>query len=166
MTLNMAGAVAAVVAVSVFIIGTVLSVKYTYLSRKVQFRERARAQGCATRGVCEKRRQSYSISESPSGTETYYHTVTIKYKYTVDGVDYYKKVKYRHDSFDKDDHFDDPMNINIFYDAGNPKKAYAESEVSDDAAKHSGMLLTLFLTAALGLGTFFGLIYLFQIPTK
>lgn len=161
MTLNIAGAIGAVVGILVFITGAVCSTKLTHLSRRIKFRESAKAQGHIARGVCHKRRQSYSVSESPSGTETYRYVVTIKYKYTVDGMEYFKKVKYRHESFQENDHFDDPLNINIFYDGNDPKRAYAESELSEEAVKHTGFILTLILTAALGLGTFFGLAALF-----
>lgn len=161
MTVNMAGAIAAVVAVLVFTAGMILTLKYTHLSRKVKFREKAMQQGCVAFGVCHKKRTKRRVSENSSGTEEYRYTIIIKYKYTVEGVDYFRKVKYHHDSYYRNDSFSDPMNVHILYDRNNPKKAYAESEVSDDQVRTEGTLLTVILTLLLGLGTFFGLVALF-----
>ena len=160
MTQEMAIGIALGVAAAVYVISLICAPKLIHLSWRVKFREKAKANGCVTTGYFEKRRKSYTIEER-NGVEDYHYTVTIKYKYTVGGKDYYTKVKYTHEDQNKDPYLDDPMQVTVYYDKTNPKKGYAESKLSDSAARSEGVIWCLLATLAMGFATYFLLYALF-----
>lgn len=160
MTQEQAIAIAMGVAAVVFIIAIIVNVKLTHLSWRIRFREKAKAHGCVTTGYFDKRRQRYSVEEI-NGNDYYHYTVTIRYKYTVDGAEYYTKVKYSHPNENKDAYLDDPMQVTVYYDKQNPKKAYAASKVSDSAARQDGVALIWAVTLAAGVAAYFLLHALF-----
>lgn len=149
MTEELVGGITMGVAAVVYIIAIICNVKLTHLSWRVKFREKAKARGCVTTGYFHKRRKSYRIEER-NGSDYYHYSVTIKYKYIVDGTEYYTKVKYQHQNESKNAHLDDPMKVTVYYDETNPKRAYAESRVSDEAARTEGIIWIWVVTIAIG----------------
>lgn len=160
MTQETAAGIAMGVSAVTFIISIIFNVKLTHLSWRVRFREKAKAKGCVTTGYFAKRRRRYRVEEK-NGDDFYHYVVTIKYKFTVNGADYYTKVKYHHQDQDRDPHLDDPMQVTVYYDEANPKKAYAESKLTDDAARDEGVILIWVVTLAMGIAAYFLLNALF-----
>lgn len=161
MTQEQAIGIAMVVAAVAFILSLIFGTKLMQFSWRVRFREKAKAKGCVTTGYFEKRRRTYQIEER-NGVESYNYTVTIKYKYTVDGVEYYTKAKYYHENQNKDPYLDDPMQVTVYYDEMNPKKAYPESKLSDKEVRADAVIQTWVITLVTGIITYFLLSALFM----
>lgn len=70
-------------------------------------------------------------------------------------------MKYTHQNQNEDAYLDDPIQVTVYYDKTNPKKGYAESKLSDDAARQEGVILGWIMTLAMGIATFFLLNALF-----
>ena len=165
MTQEQAIGIALCVAAAVYVIGCVSYMKLKHLSWQVQFREKAEAKGCVTTGDCVKFHRRLNLLKRTwenGNVEHHYFILTVKYKYTVDGVDYHTKVKYpyeatgySHTTFKElRDAFAVPRQVTIYYNEANPKKAYSESELSEQEVGTKYMLLVLGLTLVMGVATY------------
>lgn len=172
MTQEQAIGIALIVAAAVYVIGCVSYLKLKHLTWRVRFREKAEAKGCVTTGVCVKYRRRLNLlnrSWENGNVEHHYFILTVKYKYTVDGVDYHTKVKYPYEATgysqtsykEMRESFAVPRQVPIYYDETNPKKAYSKSELSDEEVGTKYMLLVLGLTLVMGVATYLLLYALF-----
>ena len=160
MTQETAIGIAMGVAAVVFIIAIICNVKLTHLSWRVRFREKAKSRDCVTTGYYHKHRRTYRIEES-NGNDFFHYKVTVKYKFTVNGKEYYTKVKHRYENENKNPHFDFPRQVTVYYDEARPKRAYAESRLTDDAAREEGVILIWLVSLGMGVAAYFLLYALF-----
>ena len=172
MTQEQAIGIALGIAAAVYIIGSVCYMKLKHLSWRVRFREEAKAKGCVTTGDCVKCHRRLNLLRRTwknGNVEHHYFILTAKYKYTVDGVDYYTKVKYPYETTGYSsttfknlrDSFNVSRQVTIYYDEANPKKAYPEFKLSDQETGTTYMLLVLGLTLVIGIVTYLLLYVLF-----
>lgn len=70
-------------------------------------------------------------------------SLLVKYKYTVNGMDYYKTMIFQSQGRIGTDF---PKRVEVYYDAGNPKKAVCPEEAHPSTQIQSGCLTTIAIT--------------------
>lgn len=108
-------------------------------TKKQKLVDKAKAAGTVTVGHCVDSRLNFG-DRGNSDADLANDSVVVKYIYTVNGRDYYKTMQYRNNGSLRKDH---PINVYIYYDAGNPKKAVCQEEVTAMANVRSGCLTTI-----------------------
>ena len=111
-------------------------------SRKRIFMEKAQKSGHCVIGTYESSKLYPGIrdSENPQLRED---TLEVKYKYTVDGSDYYKRMKFQSRGRIGTDF---PDEVKVYYHQANPQKAVCPEEVPPSQQIQTGCLTTIALT--------------------
>ena len=88
--------------------------------------QEATKQGCVVPGVAIKTSTRHGDRDADSSYYRY-DLVTVKYEYEVEGKKYYKKMRFQSPGAFTTSY---PQNVQIYYDATNPKKAACKEEAS------------------------------------
>lgn len=106
------------------------------------FIEKAASGGYCTVGVYVSSKVIRGIRESSNSVERS-DTVKVKYRYVVNGITYYKQL-----TFLKEGRIsvDSPLEIKVYYDPENPKKAVCPQEATRGMQVRSGCMTTMVIT--------------------
>lgn len=119
-------------------------------SKKQVFIDKAKKAGHYTTGKLEKTKVYPGILDS-SNPRLRHDTVEATYRYTVNGVDYYKKIM-----FQNQDHVgtDYPMSVTVYYDPTRPKNSICLEEAHSSSEIQPGCLKTIAVTVISMFATF------------
>lgn len=145
---EMIAAVALVV--GVFVATTTYRKTKNKKSKKQVFIEKAKKAGHYTVGKLEKTKVYPGILDS-SNPRLRHDSVEATYQYTVNGINYYKKIM-----FQNQDHVgtDYPMSVTVYYDPAKPKMAICPEEAHASSEIQPGCLKTIAITAISMFATF------------
>ena len=93
--------------------------------KDAKFKKEAERNGCVTTATMDSRKYIAGSGDNLTtigGRDTF----IVKYKYTVDGRDYYKTINYYKEY---EGVMDYPLEITVYYKKSNPEKAYSEGEI-------------------------------------
>lgn len=105
-------------------------------ARQDRFIDKAKQNGCVTTGVCVDTEYLPGDINGDNLTERS-AMMKVKYEYRVDGMKYYKYLRFQDIGCDLLDY---PEQITIFYDKRNPRKTLSRMEFSASSRKQSGCL--------------------------
>ena len=103
-------------------------------SSKEKFIEMAKSQGCYTEATYVSRRIRYA-NRYANATSNRNDRYTVKYEYKVNGKIYYKKVLFQSEGSISCGY---PLNIVVYFDKNNPRKAYCKEELDYGTHKSLG----------------------------
>lgn len=111
-------------------------------TRKQKFIEKSRQVGCCTTGYYESSKVILGVKES--GNIKYREDkLKVKYKYIVNGIPYYKFITFQSTGRVGTDF---PVDVKIYYDSNNPKKAICPQEATKAMQVRHGCMTTIVIT--------------------
>ena len=114
----------------------------TKKTKNQHFIEKAASGGYCTVGTYDSSKVIRGIRDSDNSVERS-DTVKVKYRYEVNGITYYKQL-----TFLKEGRIsvDSPLEIKVYYDPANPKKAVCPQEATKAMQVRSGCMTTMVIT--------------------
>ena len=129
------------IALIIAIIVGVFKYKKNGNSKKEKFIENAKKTGCYTTGVCVDTKLYWGNPDS-SDPRFRHESIKVKYKYTINGIDYYKRMEFQ--SIGKVA-IDYPSQVTVYYDSHKPKKAVCPEETTVAKRIEGGCLSAIFV---------------------
>lgn len=135
-----------IMGISLVITGIVSLFTYNRLKNKQtknqKFIEKATRAGCYTSGHYETSKVILGV-EGSSNVKYREDKLKVKYKYMVNGISYYKHVTFQSTGRVGTDF---PVEIKVYYDPHNPKKAICPQEATKAMQVRSGCMTTIVIT--------------------
>lgn len=129
----------AAVIIAAFVSRMVFKMKMGGQTKKERFISNAKRRGNVAQGICVDAKFMRGDIES-SSVSMREHSMRCKYEYYVNGVAYYKIMTFQSIGMAVTDY---PNEVEVYYDAANPKKAVCPEEATELNHRRSGCYTTI-----------------------